>query len=183
MELQPHLENNNILLRALAESDFENLYNIASDPMIWEQHPNQNRYQKEVFKIYFEGAIQSNGAFLIIEKSTNEIIGCSRFYDFNDSEKSVFIGYTFIGKKFWGRNFNTQIKSMMINHAFQFVDTIHFHIGSKNTRSQIAINRLGAIKIEEVAVAYYGEPEVINFKYKIEKANWTNTNKENSISI
>ena len=39
MNLQPILENENVKLLPLQEDDFEVLYQVASDPLIWEQHP------------------------------------------------------------------------------------------------------------------------------------------------
>ncbi len=172
IHLQPILQNNLILLQPLQMIDFEALYKTASDPLIWEQHPNKNRYQREAFQNYFEGAIQSGGALMAIDKQTNEIAGCSRFYDYNEAEQSVFIGYTFLARKFWGKQYNPAMKNLMINHAFQFVNTVLFHIGAENIRSQIAISRVGAIKRREVIVAYYGEPDKHNFEYELRKEDW-----------
>ena len=102
-DLQPVFLHNNILkLIPLQESDFEELYAVASDPLVWEQHPNKLRYRREVFQNYFEGAMLSKGAFLIRDAQTNEVIGSSRFYDYNADDSSVLTGYTFIGRQFWG---------------------------------------------------------------------------------
>ncbi len=170
--LQPTLQNELILLQPLQAADFEALLKTASDPLIWEQHPNKNRWQRDVFQNYFEGAIQSGGALLAIDKLTNEVAGCSRFYDYNEAEQSVFIGYTFLARKFWGKQYNPAMKDLMINHGFQFVNTVLFHIGAENIRSQIAIGRIGAIKRKEVTVAYYGEPDKLNFEYELTKDKW-----------
>jgi RimJ/RimL family protein N-acetyltransferase len=170
--IQPVLENDFILLQPLKSSDFEQLYSVASDPLIWEQHPNKNRYQRTVFQTYFEGAMESKGAFLILDKKTGEIIGCSRFYDYNPDKNSILIGYTFIACKYWGKKYNPAIKALMINHAFQFCDTILFHVGASNIRSQIAIKRLGAKKNGEFAVAYHGENAVLNHEYSLTKTDW-----------
>ncbi len=169
---QPTLQNELVLLKPLQQNEFESLFAVASDPLIWEQHPNKNRYQREAFQIYFDGAIQSKGALLIIDKATNEIAGCSRFYDYNEKENSVFIGYTFIARKFWGKGYNPAIKELMMNFAFQFADIILFHIGATNFRSQIAIGRIGATKTREVTVAYHGESDRANFEYELKKEDW-----------
>ncbi len=68
--LQPTLENEEVKLVPLQEIDFEMLYEVASDPKVWEMHPNKNRYEREVFKKFFEGAILSCGAFLIFDKTS-----------------------------------------------------------------------------------------------------------------
>ena len=170
--LQPtHLQNERIRLVPLQESDFDELFSVASDPLIWEQHPNKLRYQKDVFQNFFEGAMQSKGAFFIREATTNEPIGSTRFYDYNENEKSVLIGYTFIGRKFWGNGYNSALKKLMMDYAFQYVDTINFHIGAYNIRSQKAIEKIGAQKIDEFEVEYYGEDSKLNYIYQIEKPN------------
>jgi RimJ/RimL family protein N-acetyltransferase len=170
LNLQPEIiENESIKLVPLKETDFEILFNVASDPLIWEQHPNKNRFEREVFLNFFEGAVESKGAFLIVDKTTNEVAGSTRFYDYEPDKKSVFIGYTFYGRKYWGTGFNMQVKKMMFDYAFKAVEKIQFHIGAENYRSQKAIEKLGAKKVEELEVAYYNEPSRHNFVYEIEK--------------
>lgn len=172
INLQPILENDLIRLQPLQQDDFERLYAVAADPLIWEQHPNKNRYQHDVFQTYFEGAMESKGALLLIDQQTGEPAGSSRFYDYNEAESSLLIGYTFVARKFWGKGYNPAMKSLMIDHAFQYVDRILFHIGANNTRSQIAIDRIGAVKQREISVAYHGEPEKLNFEYVLEMQRW-----------
>jgi RimJ/RimL family protein N-acetyltransferase len=172
VSLQPVLENELIRLQPLQQSDFEALYQVASDPLIWEQHPNKNRWQRAEFETYFEGAMQSKGALLAIDRQTGDLAGSSRFYDYNEAASSLLIGYTFIARKYWGGQYNPAMKALMINHAFQFVNTVLFHIGAQNMRSQTAIGRIGAVKQKEIAVAYYGEPEKLNFEYALQKSDW-----------
>jgi len=172
--LQPiDLKNEIIQLIPLQETDFSALYKVASDPLVWEQHPNKLRYQRDVFQNYFEGAMLSKGAFLIRDTKTNEVIGCSRYYDFNENENStetsVLIGYTFIGRNFWGKGYNKALKKLMLDYAFQFVDKVYFHIGAYNYRSQKAIEKIGAQKVDEFEVEYYGEESKLNFVYLITK--------------
>ena len=166
--LQPsHLHSPLVQLLPLQENHFEALYTVASDALIWQQHPNPNRYQKDVFHTYFLGAIQSNGAFLILDSQTKEVIGSTRFYNYNKEKSQVLIGYTFIARKYWGTKYNQVIKKLMINYAFQYVNTIIFHIGANNIRSQKAIEKLGASKIDEFLVEYFGEEPKLNYIYQI----------------
>jgi RimJ/RimL family protein N-acetyltransferase len=174
MNIQPTLENDLIQLQPLEETDFEALYEVASDPLVWEQHPNKTRYQRDVFQTFFDGAIESKGAFLIIDQKTNAVIGSTRFYDLDEKNKSVLIGYTFYGRNYWGSTYNPSVKKLMLDYAFQFLDKVYFHIGAANIRSQKAIERIGATKVREIIVAYHGEPEKLNFEYVIEKNHWTN---------
>jgi len=172
--IQPILENENLKLIPLWEDDFERLYKTASDPEIWKQHPNKDRYQREIFRNFFKGAIESNGAYLILDKASGEIAGSTRFYDYNEEENSIFIGYTFYAVKFWGKELNRQAKKLMLDYIFQFVDKVIFHVGATNYRSQKAMEKLDAIKTNEIMVAYFGEPDRLNFQYEIKKEDWLN---------
>jgi RimJ/RimL family protein N-acetyltransferase len=173
-DLQPiTLINDFIKLVPLAKDDFEKLYQVASDPLIWEQHPTKNRYQREIFEIFFTGAMESKGAFIVIDAKTNEPIGSSRFYDLNEADGTIMIGYTFLARHCWGLEYNKALKSLMLNHAFNFVDSVLFHIGASNIRSQKAIEKLGAIKLGEEDITYSGEMQANkNCIYKIDKASW-----------
>ncbi len=168
---QPVLENEMISLQPLQADDFEKLFQVASDPEIWEQHPNKNRYKREVFKTFFEGALASGGAFLIYDKIKNEVIGSTRFYNYDEAKKSVLIGYTFYAKANWGKGFNFAVKNTMLQYAFQFVNLVIFHVGAENYRSQKAMAKLNAIKVDEVMVRYFGEADKLNFVYEIHKIN------------
>ncbi len=142
MNLQPILGNELISLQPITDNDFEALFTIAADPLIWEQHPDTLRYKREVFKNYFDSAIASKGAFLIIDNATHEIIGSSRYYELDNNQ--IAIGYTFIAREYWGKAYNKQLKNLMINYAFMHVEKVVFYIGCNNIRSQKAIEKIGA---------------------------------------
>lgn len=169
VDLQPILENESIVLFPLQEKDFTILYAVAADPEIWRQHPNKDRWKEEVFRTFFEGAVQSGGAFRVIDKTTGSTIGSTRFYDYSPGDRSIFIGYTFYATSYWGKGINPAVKELMLNYIFQFVDSVYFHIGAENIRSQVAISRLGAVKVGEQEVTYFGEAPRYNFVYKIQK--------------
>jgi RimJ/RimL family protein N-acetyltransferase len=172
INFQPYLKNSRLIAEPLQKLHFESLYKAASDPLIWEQHPNKNRWQPEAFENYFDGAIKSGGAFLVRDAHTNEVIGSSRYSDYFAETNTVSIGYTFFTRSHWGKGYNHALKQLMLDHIFQFVDTVKFYIGALNKRSQISIERFGAIKIGEEEIAYYGEPEKLNFVYAITKVQW-----------
>lgn len=146
MDLQPTLSNSLITLRPLNLDDFESLYKVSSDPKLWEQHPRSNRYRREVFQELFEQRLSSNGAFVIVDEKTNEVIGSTGFYEYDEKNHSVVIGYTFISRKYWGTGVNKEIKKLMIDYALQFVKKVLFHIGETNMRSRKAIEKIGAVE-------------------------------------
>lgn len=172
IDIQSILENEQVKLYPLQEADFEELYRVASDPLVWEQHPNKDRWKEEVFRVFFDGAIQSKGAFKIVDKTTGAIAGSTRFYDYDEQENSILIGYTFYARTYWGKGFNRSVKALMLDYIFRFVSRVYFHIGAGNTRSQIAIGHVGARKIAEQEIAYFREAPKLNFVYAIDKDDW-----------
>lgn len=142
--LQPLLIGDSLKLVPLKPEDFETLYSVAADPLIWELHPQPTRFQRSVFESFFQGAILSGGAFAVIDKSTNEVIGSSRYYDHKPCESQITIGYTFLSRSHWGGKYNREMKNLMLKHAFQFVDRVIFEIGEMNLRSRRAIEKIGA---------------------------------------
>lgn len=140
-ELQPTLKGKLLELHPLQADDFESLFAVASDPLVWEQHPMWDRYKREVFEKFFAEAISSRGAFAVRDAKSGEVIGSSRYYDLTDDE--VFIGYTFLARKCWGGNFNREMKALMLDHAFKFREAVKFHVGESNKRSQKAMAKIG----------------------------------------
>jgi RimJ/RimL family protein N-acetyltransferase len=169
MNTQPVLENERAVLYPLQPNDFEALYAVASDPNIWAQHPNKDRWKKDVFQNFFEGALLSKGAFKITDKTSGEIAGSTRFCNYDEKENAIEIGYTFYAVKYWGTGLNSSVKKLMLDYIFQFVSKVEFQIGAQNIRSQIAIVRTGAKKIGEREVAYFGEQPKLNYIYRITK--------------
>ena len=165
--IQPILENEHVRMEPLEENDFEILFQVASDPKVWEQHPNSDRYRKDVFATFFQGALASKSAFKIWDRHSGEWAGGTRYHDFNPAENSICIGYTFYGTKFWGTGLNPQVKKLMLDYIFQYVDTVYLHVGAYNIRSQIAVQRLGAVKVGEVDLAPEGKKSNPHFIYAI----------------
>lgn len=169
ISIQPTLKNERITLIPLSNDDFETLFQVASDPEIWMQHPDRDRWKREVFQGFFDGAIKSKGAFKIIDNSTGEIVGSSRFYDYNQDDHSIFIGYTFYATKYWGTGINPVVKKLMMDYIFQYVDKVYFHVGATNVRSQMALGKIGAKKVAEQDFAKVGEEPNLKFVFQIEK--------------
>ena len=173
MNLQPTLTNNYLTIKPLQHCHYKSLFAIACNPLVWAQHPNPNRYKQAEFEVYFKGAMQSGGAFIILVTNTNEVVGCTRFYDFNTTTKNIFIGYTFVAINFWGSELNGATKKLLINYVFaNNIDTVQFHIGKYNIRSQKAIAKIGATLIGEIEMPYFGEPTRPNFIYEVNKSSW-----------
>src|SRR5436853_981045 len=168
-DLQPHLKGELIELRPLRPEDWDDLFAVASDPLIWEQHPEHDRYKEEVFKVFFSEALESGGAFVVIDKKSQEMIGSSRFYGYDPERSEIEIGWTFLARKYWGGRYNWEMKELLLKHAFKFVESVVFFVGEKNFRSQKAMEKIGAIKIGLVTRTYGNHPPHLNVKSVIRK--------------
>jgi N-acetyltransferase len=146
-DLQPTLKGHLLELRPLAASDFDALYAVAADPLIWEQHPNRDRYNEDVFREFFEDALDCGGALIAIDAKTGQVIGSSRFHGYAPEKDEIEIGWTFLARSCWGGRYNGEMKRLMLQHAFRFVNQVLFVVGSTNFRSQKAVEKIGGIRI------------------------------------
>jgi N-acetyltransferase len=147
-DFQPYLVGELIEVRPLKPEDWTDLLSVASDPLIWEQHPAADRYKENVFQEFFREALESGGALVVINKQTEQIIGSSRFFGFDAEKSEVEIGWTFLARRYWGGKYNGELKRLMLDHAFRFVDSVVFLIGVDNLRSQKAVEKIGGVLIE-----------------------------------
>jgi len=168
-DLQPHLRGELIELRPLAPEDWEELFAVASDSLIWKQHPERDRYKEDVFKVFFREALESGGAFVVVEKKNRGIIGSTRFYGYDPAKSEIEIGWTFLARRYWGGHYNREMKELLLDHAFKFVETVVFYVGQKNFRSQKAMEKIGAIKLGMATRTYGNHPPTPNVKYVIRK--------------
>jgi RimJ/RimL family protein N-acetyltransferase len=146
VDLQPTLRGERVELRPLRPEDFDDLYGVASDPLIWEQHPDRDRYRKDVFKQFFREALESGGALLASDAVTHRVIGSSRYYGYDEQRSEVEIGWTFLARSHWGGLYNGEMKRLMLRHAFKFVERVVFLVGPENLRSRRAMEKVGAIR-------------------------------------
>lgn len=149
--LQPTLAGPLVRITPLERSHFDALFAVASDPLLWAQHPSSDRYKPEVFTALFEGGLASGGALIVRDSATDEVIGSSRYYDWQPDSKEIAIGYTFLARKCWGGSYNRDMKRLMLGHAFGFAQRVWFHVGVCNIRSRTAMQRIGGQFSHEVA--------------------------------
>jgi N-acetyltransferase len=146
-DFQPTMKGVLVELRPLRPDDWDPLFAVASDPLIWEQHPARDRYKPDVFRAFFREALASGGALTALDRKDGRIIGSSRFHGYNEEASEVEIGWTFLARSHWGGSYNREMKQLMLRHAFQFVDRVVLLIGPENLRSQKAIEKLGGIRV------------------------------------
>jgi RimJ/RimL family protein N-acetyltransferase len=145
-DLQPTLKGELLALRPLRPEDLHDLYAVASDPVIWEQHPANDRYKEDVFKEFFREALESGGALIAIDSKDGRVIGSSRFHGYDREKSEIEIGWTFLARSHWGGVYNGEMKRLMLGHAFRFVDSVVFLVGPHNARSQKALEKIGGVR-------------------------------------
>ncbi len=146
-DLQPILKGKLLELRPLRPDDFPDLYAVASDPLIWEQHPAKDRCQENVFQQFFQKALDSGGAFVAIDRRDGKVIGSSRFHSYDPANSEIEIGWTFLARSHWGGVYNGEMKDLMLRHAFRFVDRVVFLVGPQNLRSRKAVEKIGGVYV------------------------------------
>jgi len=144
-DLQPVLKGELLELRPLRADDFDALYAVASDPLIWEQHPNSDRYREEVFREFFREALESGGALVAFDARDGRVVGSSRFHGYDEAAGEIEIGWTFLARSHWGGRYNGEMKRLMLGHAFKYVENVVFLIGPQNTRSRRAVEKIGGV--------------------------------------
>ncbi|MFN9634676.1 MAG: GNAT family N-acetyltransferase [Erythrobacteraceae bacterium] len=145
LDRQPVLEGERLHLRPLVPVDWEALFAVAADPLIWQQHPAHDRWREPVFRAFFDDALANKGALVAIDRGTGAVIGSSRFQGLSEADGgSVEIGWTFLARSHWGGTFNHAVKRLMLAHALASVAEVRFMVGESNTRSRTAMARIGA---------------------------------------
>jgi len=145
-ELQPTLRGERLDLRPLRPTDWDALYAAASDPLIWEQHPERDRYTPDVFRRYFDSGLASGGAFVVIDRRDGRIIGSTRYHGYDEAASEVEVGWTFLTRAYWGGSYNREIKRLLVDHALRFVTRVVFMVGATNIRSQKAMEKIGGVR-------------------------------------
>ena len=126
--------------------DWDALFAVASDALIWEQHPEPTRYQEPTFRRFFDEGLASGGALVALECATGRVIGASRYHNYDPADSVVEIGWTFLARACWGGRYNGEMKRLMLEHAFKVVPRVIFVIGPGNRRSQRAVEKIGAVR-------------------------------------
>jgi N-acetyltransferase len=147
IDLQPTLQGPLVTLRPLSPADHDQLFAVAADPLIWEQHPDKTRSQPAGFNLFFQQALDSGGALLATDTAFGRVIGSSRFHGYDEVADEVEVGWTFLARSHWGGQYNREMKRLMLDHAFRYVGRVVFLIDPANHRSQRAIEKVGAVRV------------------------------------
>jgi RimJ/RimL family protein N-acetyltransferase len=143
---QPHLSGDLVDVRPLRESDFAEVYAVAADSLIWEQHPVPSNHEEERFRELFAQHLASGGALVAIDRRDGRIIGVTRFHGYDPRRSEIEIGWTFLARSHWGGDYDGELKRLMLAHAFRTVDRVVFLVHPQNIRSQRAVEKIGGVR-------------------------------------
>ena len=171
MNRQPTLESERLLLRPLRADDWDALFAVAADPLVWQQHPAHDRWQEAVFRAFFADALAGGGALVIIDKAADAIIGSSRFQGHDPADGgSVEIGWTFLVRSHWGGTTNAEMKRLMLAHALGSVQRVRFRVDETNIRSRRAVEKIGGRLTDRTEQVESGGRPITHVVYEIDRA-------------
>ena len=99
-----------------------------------------------MFRVFFREALECGGGFAVVDRKMQKIIGSTRFNGYDAAASEIEIGWTFLAQKYWGGRYNGEMKQLMLDHAFKFVERVIFHVGAGNIRSQRAMEKIGGVR-------------------------------------
>jgi RimJ/RimL family protein N-acetyltransferase len=145
------LKGKTVELHPLEVENFEKLLEAASNQEIWEL-TSVNYSVPDIFYSNSNAALQGreNGTvypFIIVDKSTKEIIGTTRFLDIAPSDGKLEIGVTWIKKEYWGSTVNLECKLLLLSYSFDILNAnrVQFRAKADNLRSRKAIEKIGGV--------------------------------------
>jgi N-acetyltransferase len=148
---QPILQGSKFRLRPLQASDLDAFIAVASDPLIWEEHPESDRAIPEKVKRFFAEALDSGGA-LVVTTTDGEVVGSSRFEQPDGADDRILIDHTFLARSCWSPADYTEVKGLIFDHAFTAFDTIELRVGVDNGRTRKALEDfLGAVYVGTIS--------------------------------
>jgi RimJ/RimL family protein N-acetyltransferase len=144
------LENSRVRLRPLETADFEALKPVAFNPELWKY--TLTRADDAVsLAAYLAAAVQSRQQelrypFAIIDRRTGRLAGSTSYYNINEAEQRLSIGYTWVGREFQRSGLNRAAKHLLLCHAFGDLgcERVELETDSRNHKSQEAMRRMGA---------------------------------------
>jgi RimJ/RimL family protein N-acetyltransferase len=143
------LENNRVKLSLLSLDNYTHLIDIAKEKNLIYYSPSVITTPEQL-KTYVETAIagfNNNSVlpFIIYDKEKQAYAGSTRFGLIDHNNKVLHIGWTWLGTSFQGTGLNKNMKSLMLQYAFEILqfEKIEFRIDERNEKSRKAVEKIG----------------------------------------
>ena len=144
------LEGQHVRLEPLSSAHQESLITAAGDGELWNSTVTIVP-SRDTIAAYIASALndQSHGRalpFVIIQKSSGQVVGSTRYFHIERDHRRVEIGYTWLAASAQRTPANTEAKLLLLTHAFEDWRCIRveFVTDFLNQQSRTAILRLGA---------------------------------------
>jgi RimJ/RimL family protein N-acetyltransferase len=144
------LEGDFVRLEPMTLEHHAGLSAVGLDPEIWRFTLVVVQTQEEM-RDYIDAALelQRGGTglpFVTIERSSGQIVGSTRFGNYDPANRRIEIGWTWIAPRWQRTAINTEAKYLMLSHAFERLHCVRVELKTDvlNTRSREAMLRIGA---------------------------------------
>ncbi|WP_111498368.1 MULTISPECIES: GNAT family N-acetyltransferase [Marinobacter] len=158
------LETPSVILRPLSVRDRDALLEAASDGRLWELWftgvPSADTVDGYIERALTQKAAGESLPFVVVDKSSGDVIGSTRYCHVEAAHRRLEIGYTWYARRFQKTRVNTECKQALLTHAFETLHAIavEFRTHWHNHASRQAIARLGA-KQDGVLRNHHIEPD------------------------
>jgi len=148
MDFDVKLQNDKILLRPTVKEDIDGFEGLTTDKSMWIFFTNDLSDKFELESWVSDALIQKENKtrlpFTIIDKKTNNLIGTTSFGNISYRDKRIEIGWTWLGKNYWGKGVNDDVKFLMIRYCFEYQDfvRVEFKTDVLNIPARKALTRL-----------------------------------------
>lgn len=140
-----------VILEPLDLCHVDEMYAATNDPQTWQHLGAPQPRDRSDMRTIVADAL---AAHLRGERvpwvqrcaTTGVVVGTTSFYEVSPEQRSLAIGYTHLGRPWWRTGVNTEAKLLLLTRAFEELGALRvvWHTDIRNTRSQQAIERLGA---------------------------------------
>jgi RimJ/RimL family protein N-acetyltransferase len=145
------MRGKHVALEPLAPSHVDGLVEALGDAEVWQflsqnRPPDRDGMAALVTTAARQQWLGERVAWAQCDPVTGEVIGMTSYHDVNEEERSLAIGHTIIGRRWWRTAVNTEAKLMLLERAFEVLgaERVFWYTDIRNERSQRAIARLGA---------------------------------------
>ena len=145
----PMLQGRHVTLLPLQAHHAADLARAAADGELWTlvytsvPAPDE---EGDYVRRALEARDRAESMPFVVLDAAGEVVGTTRYYAIDRSVPTLHIGYTWYAARMQRTALNTEAKRMLLAHAFEVLGcaSVSFETSHLNTRSQAAIERLGA---------------------------------------
>jgi RimJ/RimL family protein N-acetyltransferase len=137
-----------VVLEPAADRHVADLLAAAQDELVWAWLPWPRPRTEADVAAMLEGERRVAHPFAQVEAASGRAVGITTYRDVDERHQTLEIGGTWLGRPWWRTAINTEAKLLFLGHAFETLHANRVAIKTdiRNERSQVAIERLGAVR-------------------------------------